>query len=86
MRTVSQTNWDTGVFIGRPTKWGNPFVIGPDCDRKQAVQMFAQYLRKNPRLMAAARKELRGRNLLCYCAPLECHGDILLEVANSEAT
>ncbi|MEM2159611.1 MAG: DUF4326 domain-containing protein [Candidatus Nitrosotenuis sp.] len=32
----------------------------------------------------AAQAELRGRDLVCYCAPLECHGDILLAIANAE--
>jgi hypothetical protein len=28
--------------------------------------------------------ELRGLNLVCWCAPLPCHGDLLLRLAMSE--
>jgi hypothetical protein len=27
--------------------------------------------------------ELRGRDLLCFCAPKPCHGDLLLRLANT---
>ena len=39
-------------------------------------------LLNSPDLMEAARIELAGRDLLCFCAPLACHGDVLLEIAN----
>ncbi len=26
--------------------------------------------------------ELRGEDLVCWCAPLPCHADVLLELAN----
>lgn len=71
-----------GVFVGRPTKWGNPFVIGQHGDRDVVIARFAAYIDANPVLKAAARKELRGKDLLCYCAPRPCHGDVLLKIAN----
>lgn len=73
---------ENSVYIGRPSKWGNPFVIGPDGTRAEVIAKFEQYLFDNPRLIAAARQELRGRDLVCWCAPLPCHGDILHLVAN----
>ena len=35
------------------------------------------------KVRAAAREELRGKNLGCWC-PLDgpCHGDVLFEIAN----
>jgi hypothetical protein len=72
-----------GIYIGRPSKWGNPFVIGRDGTREEVIEKFHQYILGSPELYAAARSELRGKNLVCYCAPLPCHGDILLEIANS---
>jgi hypothetical protein len=71
-----------GVYIGRPSKWGNPFAIGRDGSRSDVVQKFKQYLDENPALKEAAKKELKGKNLVCFCAPLSCHGDILLQIAN----
>ena len=71
-----------GIYIGRPSKWGNPFVIGPDGNRNDVVKKFEEYLMSNPALMEAAKQELKGKDLVCYCAPLPCHGDILSRIAN----
>jgi hypothetical protein len=71
-------------FIGRPSKFGNPFVINSDGTREEVVQKFKDYLMSKPSLLEAARKELKGKVLVCYCAPKMCHGDVLLEIANAE--
>ena len=65
------------VYIGRPTKWGNPFVIGKDGNRQEVIDKYIVYIvdRKDV-------EELRGKDLVCWCAPLPCHGDVLLELAN----
>jgi Domain of unknown function (DUF4326) len=72
------------VYIGRPSKWGNPFVIGRDGTRSEVIEMYRTWLYLEPRtkLREEARRELRGKRLGCFCAPLACHGDILLELAN----
>lgn len=70
------------VYIGRPTKWGNPYREGPDGTREEVIAKFEAYLRMNPALMEAAKRELAGKDLLCWCAPLPCHGDVLLRIAN----
>jgi hypothetical protein len=70
------------VYVGRPTKWGNPFVIGRDGDRSEVIARFEQYLLDRPELVEAARRELRGKSLVCWCAPLACHADVLIRVAN----
>lgn len=71
------------VYIGRPGKWGNPFTIGKDGTREEVVAKYRKWLSGNIELMRAAESELKGRDLVCFCAPLPCHGDILLQVANS---
>lgn len=70
------------VFIGRPSKWGNPFVIGKDGDRRTVILKFEKYLLERPELMEEARRELKGKDLVCYCSPSPCHGDVLLRIAN----
>lgn len=72
------------VYIGRPSKWGNPIKITATCTREQAVASFERYLQQRPDLIEAARKELAGRDLVCFCRPKLCHGDVWLRVANSE--
>ena len=70
------------VYIGRPSKWGNPFTIGCDGSREDVIAKFERYILSNPKLLAAAKIELRGKSLCCWCAPLACHGDVLLRLAN----
>lgn len=70
------------VYIGRPSYWGNPYVIGKDGDRASVIAQYRAWLDRNPDAKAKAQRELKGKNLVCFCAPLACHGDVLLEIAN----
>lgn len=72
------------VYIGRPSPWGNPFVIGPDGTREEVIWKFQEYLLNNRELLARVRQELKGKDLVCFCAPEACHGDVLLYFANIE--
>lgn len=82
MKVLNKRVSSDGVYIGRPSKWGNPFAIGRDGSREDVVRKFEAYINENPLLKEAAKKELKGKNLVCFCAPLGCHGDILLRIAN----
>ena len=77
------------VYVGRPSKWGNPFTIGDNGDgvfltRGNAIGLYETWLTRNEKggLMREL-SELRGRDLVCWCAPLRCHGDVLLRLANA---
>jgi hypothetical protein len=72
------------TFIGRPTKWGNPFKIGEHGDRAEVIARYRAWLLHpdQDELRNAARRELAGKVLGCFCAPLACHGDVLAEIAN----
>ncbi len=85
--------------VARPTKWGNPFVIGewntrPNGikpvqvvaeDAADAVRLYRRFL--SQRLRIEARLELRGKNLACWCKPGDpCHADVLLKLANRDPT
>lgn len=67
------------VFIGRPSKWGNPFKIGIDGSRGEVVEKYEEWIRSKPELLKAL-PELKGKRLGCYCKPLPCHGDVLLKL------
>lgn len=77
------------VYVGRPTKWGNPFRvkrgIDPEMDHETAVRAYREWLFAQPLLVAAVLKELAGKDLVCWCAPLPCHADVLLRLANDPA-
>ena len=70
------------IYVGRPTIWGNPFVIGRDGDRKEVIRKYEQYLAEKPALIARAKRELKGHDLMCWCHPHPCHADVLLRIAN----
>ena len=72
------------VYIGRPSKWGNPFVVGKHGQRGECIALYEDWLRRNAALIAAL-DELRGLVLGCWCAPRACHGDLLVRLANASA-
>ena len=85
MTTVVHINNHDGydVYIGRPSKWGNPFRLADyGNDRHLVVRMFEQWLRRPAQqsLIEAAVKELDGKRLGCYCRPAQCHGDIWVKL------
>lgn len=79
---------DNTVYVGRPTKWGNPYIVGIDVPGKlDATLEFRRWLNGEIGVGGSElRKEvesLRGKNLACFCALDEfCHADVLLEIAN----
>lgn len=70
------------VYVGRPSKYGNPFKEGVDGTRAEVIQMFEEYLLSKPELLADVKRELRGKVLGCWCHPQPCHGDVLARIAN----
>lgn len=70
------------VYIGRPSKWGNPWEIGVHGTRAHVIALYRDYILNRPKLLAAVKKELVGKDLLCFCSPNSCHGDFLLQLAN----
>lgn len=68
------------VNIMRPSKWGNPFVIGKDGTRGEVIEKFRVWFPEQPQFKDI--KELCGKRLGCCCKPQACHGDLLAEWAN----
>jgi hypothetical protein len=73
------------AYVGRPSKFGNPFEVGPDGSREEVIEKFTKYIRRNPSLMLDAINELSGKDLVCWCAPLPCHADVLLRLVNNRS-
>lgn len=76
------------VYIGRPSKWGNPFSHLPNTiaqykvgTREEAIEKYAEWLLEQDELLKDI-GELKGKILGCWCSPKKCHGDILLALAN----
>lgn len=69
------------VYVGRPSKWGNPYIIGRDGTRADVIEKYRSSLTDDQK--RAIKRELQGKVLGCWCKPEACHGDILAEIANS---
>ena len=97
MPEVLNKSWNKitkeSVYIGRPSKWGNPFShkVGTLAkykvsSREDAVQKHKEwldaFLAKDEDAINRLKSELRGKDLVCWCKPAACHGDYLLELAN----
>jgi hypothetical protein len=63
------------------SKWANPFRPKLPADHEEAVAAYERWLQSQRHLMDALH-ELSGRELICWCTPLPCHGDVLLRLAN----
>ena len=83
------------VYVGRGSRWGNPFIVGVECIDKdgtdfimspeRAVKWYREKLESRPygkvvELLAP----LKGKDLCCWCKLTDpCHADVLLELANN---
>lgn len=77
--TVVHLSQGNCVLICRPSKWGNPFVIGKDGTRAEVIEKYREYVLRRKDLMDQL-ESLRGKRLGCYCKPLACHGDVLVDL------
>ena len=76
------------VYIGRPSKWGNPFTHIKDRKtkaefvvetRKESIDRYREWILNQPELLKSL-PELKCKVLGCWCKPKSCHGDILVEL------
>jgi hypothetical protein len=92
MSVVHCKKQEYDVYIGRPSKWGNPFTHISDNktlakyivkDRETAIAMYREWLTNGEgKHLLADLHELKGKTLGCWCKPMSCHGDVLTELAN----
>jgi len=64
------------VYIGRGSKWGNPWIIG-NLTRREVIERYEADLLDSA--LMDDLHELEGKFLVCHCAPLPCHGDVLVK-------
>lgn len=74
----------TYVYIGRAMPrqripasiWGNPYRVGRDGTLDEVLDKYMHHIMDSPELVARL-PELEGKTLACWCAPQQCHGDVL---------
>lgn len=69
------------VFIGRPSFWGNRYIIGIHGTREECVEKHKRDVLADPQLIERIKRELKGKTLICFCTPRLCHGDTLAQIA-----
>ena len=80
------------VYIGRPSKWGNPFTFkeGTRAEfilstREECIEAYRKWITEGEgKHLLNDLHELKGKTLGCWCAPKACHGDVLVELANGK--
>jgi hypothetical protein len=72
------------VYVGRPSAFGNPFPMQTEAERGAVCEQFEHMLLNKPTLIAKVKAELKGKDLVCWCAPKRCHADTLLRIANED--
>jgi hypothetical protein len=77
------------IYIGRPSKWGNPFTHLDNSTqakykvdtRSEAVDSYKEWITNGEgKHLLRDLPELSGKTLGCWCKPKKCHGDILKEL------
>ena len=70
------------IPIDRRSIFGNPFKITPTCTREDSIRKykgrFDRLIYRDSHFEQAV-KLLRGHTLGCWCTPLPCHGDVIIE-------
>jgi hypothetical protein len=68
------------IYIGRPSVFGNPFVIGRDGTREDVISKYEIYARQSKEIMSEIERLPEDAILACWCSPKPCHGDILVKI------
>ena len=81
---VNKKNKKFDIYIGRGSKWGNPFIMKDysEKERNRVCDEYISWFWEQFELIKSL-PELRGKILGCYCSPKRCHGDFLCEVLNN---
>jgi len=81
MKVVNLRKEKCDVYIGRGSIFGNPYRISKNRTREMVIDWYKEWFYnklKDPFFRREVEK-LRGQTLGCYCKPLPCHGDIIVE-------
>ena len=70
------------IPIDRRSIFGNPYVLNRDGNRKEVIKAYKEWfdirIYIDPTFKEAV-ETLVGKTLGCWCTPLPCHGDVIIE-------
>lgn len=75
------------LYIGRGSIWGNDNKVdlGKGHTRQIVVEMYRQDMYRkleNGAIKIEDFLALSGKTIACSCAPLVCHGDVIIDIFN----
>ena len=79
VKDTRQVNHDD-IFIGRPSIWGNIYKLS-EYPRNVSINRYEIYARGNIEIIKNL-SMLSAKQLVCFCKPLACHGDVLVKLCN----
>lgn len=72
------------VYVGRPSRWGNPYRVREEWTPDKCVNAYRKHCEVDSDIIVMIKRDLKGKDLACWCKEGEpCHADVLLEIANS---
>jgi hypothetical protein len=77
-KVVNKKTSSFDVYIGRGSKWGNPFRMKSENQRGEVIEKYEEYARQ--KFSKDELAVLVGKRLGCFCKPRKCHGDILVKL------
>lgn len=92
MKVVHCKKESYDVYIGRPSKWGNPFSHKEGTGakfkvntRKEAIEAYEEWITVGEgNHLLNDLHELEGKILGCWCKPNACHGDVLIKLIEEQ--
>ena len=79
------------IAIDRSSKWGNPYSHKKGtmakyvvATREEAIEKYREYILHSNTIDELY--ELKGKTLGCWCYPLQCHGDVLVDLVEKFCT
>ena len=67
-------------YIGRGSRFGNPFKIGKDGTREEVIVKYENWLKNENKIRKNIYFLPEDAILGCYCKPKACHGDIIIKI------
>lgn len=89
VRILNRSDGGSGVYVGRPSRFGNPYRVGEDGTREQVIALYREYFAAKSEFDSRFREALEALyakvrrhgelNLVCWCAPKPCHAEVIAE-------
>lgn len=84
-----------GFYVGRPSPLGNPFPVDAKTSRAKAIDKYREWLLEQLKTVNPTSKAFRIlvrhfqkegiMTLICWCAPLACHAEVIRELVEATA-